>query len=270
MASIPESEMTWTLISLDALAQPDTNLAIANEADLMAKDVTAELRTMLGGSELAVPDGYPRVSWLSVPSELIVTARKDGRMSWRGASRSGDTAATALMSHAVDSARKHGNAMMFWPEGYLADSLVVRLSLAPAGSVVIRRADSLRKKPVKFAAFTVPQPSFHVAQQIDSTPDIVYPFFANRRIAGTVIVGFVVDTTGRADRSTFQDVWPSDKPRLTGDRARYYNQFVDAVREWVIHAEFAPASVGPCPVRQMVQLPVLFHTSGDGSKRISP
>ena len=123
-ASIQTPDMVRVLESLDARMAPRTDTSITLEADLIAKEVAAELRTMLGGSESVVPDATARVKWYSIPAELIVTPRPDGRMTWRGLSRSGDTSATRLLAAALDSARRHGGALMIWPDGNSADSLV--------------------------------------------------------------------------------------------------------------------------------------------------
>jgi protein TonB len=87
----------------------------------------------------------------------------------------------------------------------------------------------------------------------------VYPRYSEtHRVSGTLLVQFVVDTSGRADMSTFHDLWPSNKPRLTGELGDYYAQFVAAVRDYAEKAKFTPARVGACKLRQMVQMPIEF------------
>jgi protein TonB len=87
-------------------------------------------------------------------------------------------------------------------------------------------------------------------------------------VTGNLLAQFVVDTNGRAVMSTFKDLWPSDKPRLTGGLQEYYEAFVDAVREGVSDETFTPARVGSCAVRQIVQMPVMF-VPPKGSHRAS-
>jgi hypothetical protein len=259
MAAIPASAMDEQLVFLDARLPAKTSALIRIQANMMAKDVSAELRAILGGSEYAVPSAASRTHWYSVPAELIVIARKDGRESWRGVSRSGDLSAVALLSSAMDSARAHGAAMIVWPDGFTADSLVVRLTLLPVDFEELPTPDSSSATRVTFASFTVPSPHREPARAKEGQQPLVYPKFSERnRVIGTVIEQFVVDTTGRADPSTFHDLWPSDKPRLEGARAAYYNAFVDAIKGWAANAEFTPAHVGPCLVRELVEIPIRF------------
>jgi hypothetical protein len=265
LTSVQTSNMARELVSLDARMAPRTDASITLEADLIAKDVAAELRTMLGGSDSLVPDAAAHVKWYSIPAELIVTARPDGRMTWRGASRSGDTSASSLLATALDSARRHGGALMIWPDGNVADSLVVRLSLLSAAFHEAQSFDSLYRKRLKFKAFAMSFPTEAPALPIYGRRKPTYPQSNQmHRVSGTILAQFVVDTSGRAVMSSFRDLWPPDKPRLTGDLAHYYDEFLASIREFEAGAKFSPARVGACKIRQIVQAPFEFVLAGNG------
>jgi hypothetical protein len=257
--SISRADMLPLPVYLDARMAGHTEEALTVQADLIAKDVVTELRVLLGGSDSLIPDAAPSIKRYSVPAELIVTARRDGQMSWRGISESGDSAAIALLSAALDSARRHNAAIMLWPDGYAADSLVVRLSLLPVDFEEAAGFDTLYPKHLRFRAFAMPYPTESPALPANDHQHIVYPRYSEtHRVSGTLLVQFVVDTSGRVDMSTFRDLWPSNKPRLTGELGDYYTQFVAAVRDYAEKAKFTPARVGACKLRQMVQMPIEF------------
>jgi protein TonB len=74
-----------------------------------------------------------------------------------------------------------------------------------------------------------------------------YPdMLRNASIEGQVQVSFVIDTTGRADISTFKVLKSS------------HAQFTEAVRVALGKMRFFPAEVGGKKVKQLVQLPFVF------------
>ena len=75
---------------------------------------------------------------------------------------------------------------------------------------------------------------------------------------GTLVLQFVVDTSGRADTTTVRDVWPADRPRLTSDPGEYYAAFMRTATEALRRARFYPAGIAGCRVRQLVQLPFTY------------
>lgn len=76
-----------------------------------------------------------------------------------------------------------------------------------------------------------------------------------RGIEGTVVVRFVVDTTGRADPETFRLVTAS------------HPLFGAAVREAVPGMKFLPARIGAVKVRQLVELPFNFRIIRVGTQQ---
>jgi protein TonB len=86
-----------------------------------------------------------------------------------------------------------------------------------------------------------------VAAQIPGVGNPDYPeMLKNAGVEGQVDVQFVIDTTGRADVSTFK-VLKSTHP-----------QFTEAVHKALPKMRFFPAEVGGKKVKQLVQLPFLF------------
>lgn len=64
--------------------------------------------------------------------------------------------------------------------------------------------------------------------------------------------------------STFRDLWPSDKRRLSGALDGYYHDFVQAIRAGISIETFTPAHMGSCLVPHIVQQPVDFVVPGSG------
>jgi hypothetical protein len=254
------SDETREMVDLVARMAPHTANTFATQAELLAQEVDVRLRTMLGGSESNVPDAPSTMHWLAVPAELAIVAHSDGSMTWRGFTASGDSSAVLLLSAALDSARKHDGALMIWPDDHAPDSIDFRLSLLQAGFQSARGFDSTYKAQMGFVAFALREPTLVPALPINDRLDIVYPNNNQfRHVTGQLIVEVVVDTTGRAEMSTFRDVWPADKPRLTGALGQYYNDFLSAIRTYAAKAKFVPASIGGCTIRQWIRIPVKFQ-----------
>lgn len=86
-----------------------------------------------------------------------------------------------------------------------------------------------------------------------------YPLDARERnYEGMVLLQFLVDTTGRAIQSSIHDLWPDKKPRLHGADLQAYEEFVEESTDRVKELQFIPASIGGCPVRQLVQMPFTY------------
>jgi protein TonB len=104
----------------------------------------------------------------------------------------------------------------------------------------------------------VPQPiqsdqayfEFQVEKQASSAPNSPGPDYPDMlkqaSIEGEVLASFVVDTTGRADVSTFKVLKST------------HQQFTDAVRRALPRMRFLPAEVGGRKVKQLVQQPFTF------------
>jgi protein TonB len=92
---------------------------------------------------------------------------------------------------------------------------------------------------------------FQVEKQVSSVPGNVAPRYPDMlrsaNVEGEVLAQFVVDTTGRADMSTFKVL------KTTHDL------FTNAVKSALPNMKFYPAEVGGKKVKQLVQMPFQFN-----------
>jgi hypothetical protein len=179
-------------------------------------------------------------------------------MKWRGLSASGDAAAVTLLSTAMDSARRHGSALMLWPDGNAADSIIVRLSLLPESFFDESPASTTTLTRLRFRAFTIPYPDLSPARP-KGRLEVFLPNFGGHRVEGRTLTQFVVDTSGKAIMSTFKDIYPAGSSPLSDEFKDHYTEIIQAVRAGVAAESFTPARVGSCPAQQMVKLPVEFR-----------
>ena len=242
----------------------DAEPAVAVQADLMAQDVASQFIALLGGTEDKVPVADRSVTWRSLPAQLLVTIHPDGSVTRRGVSAWRDTTATSLFVRAFDAARANGAALIIVPDNLASRPVVVRLVLdmdlyAPGG----RTKTPASARP-GFAAFLMPYATEAPALPKPNNPPPRYPDrAAMSRMGGYVTMRFIVDTLGRVEPASIHDLWPSDKPRLTGYLAADYDEFVSAVKAVLPMWRFSPARLGSCPVSQVVNLPIAFGTAGE-------
>ncbi len=118
----------------------------------------------------------------------------------------------------------------------------------PDGRVVTRAMlDSALRSGRPLLGFQVEK----TAATVPGTLQARYPDVLRQRYGGgKVIAQFVVDTSGRADMSTFKALVSSDVA------------FTNAARGAVASARFYPAEIAKRKVRQLVQLPFTFALSG--------
>lgn len=256
--ALPASQLHTSVIYVHAEVADSTNVFLVPQADLLASEVADDMRTRLGGSSTRIPSADTIVRPSSLPAQLVVIFRPDG-----GATRSvqgqyGGTPTAELLAASFDAIRKNGDGAMVWPDGYHADSVVVTLVLWPEALV----HDSTSPRYVahsEFAAFSSLVPIVRPALARDGNPNPRFPFQTRMHgVSGYLILEFVVDTAGRAVEGTVHDVWPANKPRLTGELGSYYDDFVSATKDALRSWKFYPAYVGTCPVRQIVRLPIQY------------
>ena len=80
-------------------------------------------------------------------------------------------------------------------------------------------------------------------------------------VGASIVMQFLVDSAGNVVASSMRDVWPKDRPRLTGEMETHYLSFVDAVRAALIQMKFEPAVIGGCKTAQLLQMPFTFTLS---------
>ncbi|HET7563982.1 MAG TPA: hypothetical protein VFJ96_03225 [Gemmatimonadaceae bacterium] len=245
-------------VYLTAESRDSTTRALLANANVLTQAVAERMRALLGASSGQLPSGEPTITWRGIGSGLAITAYRDGHMVSRVASDRDDRPSSALIARAFDALLASGDAWFLWPDSAV-DSLSFDLELRPA---MLDRAGNAHLLPMQFGVpvFTVgePLPLEEDARMIQQPP-IHYPrSVESERIEGYLVLQFIVDWTGRVDTSTVRDVWPANRPRLTGEMGRYYQALVNAVRAALPDARFEPARIDGCPVSQLVQMPFAF------------
>jgi hypothetical protein len=252
------------LVFLQARMPVHTDSAFILQADLMAQEVATEVRALLGAHGEDVPFADSIMAWYAVPSVLTVIAHADGHVTRQIQSTLWDTRAAALLARAFDAARAHELALIIWPDHSPLDSVVVRLSLRTAGVTgSIPPFAPAGEAGVRFTVFTLLQPETFPAVPMPNQHPPRYPMDnERRRVAGFLVMQFVVDTSGRAVPASIRDLWPANRPRLTGDQAQEYNAFVRSTTYWLEEIRFRPARIGTCRVKQLVQQPLAYKIPG--------
>ena len=257
------------------------HVTVASRADtvagssllLIAESVAGRIRTTLGAAPDSVPDGARVLAALRshVASDttvsrartrvdsaaLRVVARRDGSLRWAPV-LTPPSPPTLLLESGLTAAKEAGE--IFLPaELFAADSIVFTLHYLYRYDVVGGRVRPRAFGPATLAAFTLRTPVEKQAA-VAAPITVHYPTSSIMgRAEGVVIVQFVIDTTGRAMASTVHDVWPKDRPRLTGDLGEYYQAFFAATKEAIARGQFTPAEIAGCKVRQLVQQPFTYR-----------
>ena len=256
---IPRDQMFVVPVLLRASLADSNNVALTVQADLLAQEVSLQILADLGGSAGDTPDLDSTLAPESVPARVTVTYRRDGSASRRAMSISGDTMATRMLTKAFDVLRDSSQAAMVWPDGYRADSIVVMLELSPAivASNGLVRLDATRRPAFRVFRLLTPPMTAALAQPDQPVPR--YPAEAEQnRVEAAVLLRFVVDTNGRALPETIRDIRPRYREGMSEDGVQYHDAFARSTRDAVVRWRFTPAHVGPCPVRQWVNLPIKF------------
>jgi hypothetical protein len=146
----------------------------------------------------------------------------------------------------------------FWDESVPGDSLAFSLALRQP---LVMHGGMKEVIRTAFAApvFSVAVPAFSSPMELE-TPQLHYPSIALGSTAfGSVMLSFVIDTTGRVDPETVTDVWPAGKPRPAGDLLAHYRAFVNEAKRAVVRARYLPARMGSCLVPHRMQRDFVFQ-----------
>jgi hypothetical protein len=206
--------------------------------------------------------------WRQLDGHVQVAMHRDGRFTWSvPRPEPEDSVAGTLPATAFNPARslivqalmlvRDAGVRPAWPAGARGDSLLFRLEYA---SPTVAQDGTIHPLKARFAlpVFALGVP-WKRELAVRDMPKVRYPDFARSIGAeGTVILRFTVDSTGRVIRGTVREQWPDDRPRLGGDLGRHYRDFLRSAMQSVASAEFAPALVGGCAVRQVAQMPFEF------------
>ncbi|MFL5563355.1 MAG: hypothetical protein ACJ79K_17960 [Gemmatimonadaceae bacterium] len=243
----------------------------------------------LGSPPPYLPNGEPAVDWRTLGGGLLLTWHRDGRLTWTvrddstksaapttALTAAATTAATVtsasastaardpsalarLFGRAIDATVATGEVFLAWPRESQSDSVQFDIDFERA------RVNEQRKLERPEATLAIPMLSVRAPWEtpvrvLRKPARVDYPFELQQRgVRATVLVSFIVDTTGVADPSTIRDAWPPWRPRLTGQLAKYYDQFYDAAVKSIGSARFAPATIAGCKVRVRVEQPFTWQ-----------
>ena len=262
LAAIPDS-LRLRLPVYESLTMVDSGYDTAPPSVENLMQVIADrVQLMLGAKSPVLARGEPRLSWRDVGPGMLVVWHRDGSLGWYvdDAPLRRDSAKARgawLLADALEASRAAGDFVMTWPPSISADSIRFRLDLErpwvdSAGTVHPARVAIA----IPIFSVTVPRERPIGFRRPMRAPK--WPRTLLDAVEGRLIARYVVDTTGRADMSTFEIVAPVEKPERGGYVADYYDGFVESIALAVQRAEFTPARYGDCAVRQYVEQPFTF------------
>lgn len=258
---VPDSEMkhvpVYTWVNLPDSASP-TFRALAEN---LMQDLVERVPALLGGRPDVLPSAGPSVHFFDLSNSLDVIGHRNGRITWRPAVDANAGAAT-ILGRALDAASADGT-LFPWDSSMAGDSVRFRISFVWPGADSASRERLSHVQETAIPVFSIPVPILHQVQPEPGNRPPPYPDdAAYSGYNATVIMQFVVDTSGRADMATAHDVWPKDKPPLDHNRQLVYNEFVQEILQRLPEFRFHPASLGlSCRLRQVVSMPFVFTHS---------
>lgn len=241
----------------------------ASSADNLLQLLADKLQATLGAKPNELPQGEPLLDWLRVDAPLHFVAYRDGRMVTRVELDSllskvslpkvaAPPTIASLFARTLDSMSTIG--LFDWSADSARDSIrfdidFVRPTLDSAGKV---NQPTFRRTGLLLLSVMAPWEEPVRGAPGNRAPK--YPEGARWQwYEGNVLLQFVVDTTGHPIASSIHDLWRKETPRLTGDKAEKYQEFVDNSTSAVKEMEFIPAKIGGCKVPQLVQMPFVFQ-----------
>jgi hypothetical protein len=227
------------------------------------QDVALRVAPLLGHSRDSLVRAEPAMTWRGLGAPLRVVWYAGGRLSWRvdpGEPLGADTAAAALLGRAVKATLADGGDLVAYNGAPQPDSLVFRFELEWPQTAVDGRVIPPTFRHTALPVFTIDYPTVQQAAFASRSTVMVHPMGAGDRGGheGSVMLEFMVDTTGRAEPATIRDVWPPGTPRPGGVDESTYQNFVAVSREVIERSHFLPARIGGCAVRQRVRMPFAF------------
>jgi hypothetical protein len=265
LARIADSTLVPAVLYLHAseLADLDSIARLrVNEIDLFTQAVATRFRSLLQAPPGVLPNGEPAMTWRTREYFLRVVVDRNGGFavkdpvgSFEPPSVLGAEQRSHLLATALDSVRADGEFLVF--AAGPADSVAFDLVLSPGafGEYGRPTRPSVR---LGFPVAALRMPVEDAVRVLDLPPPRYPMSQARQRFEATVVMQFMVDTTGRAEPATIRDVWPANVPPMPRYRKLAYDAFVDAVRASIQAATFDPARIGGCVVRQRVQQPFTF------------
>lgn len=261
--AIPASTLRRVPVYLTArlVDSSGSHSTLRDGVDLLTQSVAKTTLALLGAGDGVLPAAEPTVTWRSLESEVLVVARRDGRISWkvkpptRPSVVHVDDKGAEIVGRALDSVQARGETLVF-PATVTVDSISWLLQLKRAGldEAGEPRVPKLRMGFLVFSVLSPRERQVSVERvRVRYPPDL-----RNSGFTGRILMQFVVDTTGHAVPSTIRDLFPAGTPPLSTDEQVAYEQFLRYTRQALELGWFKPASLGGCPVPQLVQQPFSF------------
>lgn len=253
-ARIPTSEYTRVPVYLQAFAD-SSRRAVLPSADFFAQSVAFKVRELLGANGSQLPKADSVLSGSTLWGEVSITVRRNGQLTWRAAewSTGADTvvkSSLAFLQRAIKEA-VDGGEMVSIPDGFTGDSLAFTLAFI---TPVVEKGGKVRPLKARQAipVFTISR-IWETPVEVTKRPNIEYPAFA-RSIGsiGDVRLTYVVDSEGKIKPGSIRESWPAGIERPKGQLKNAYDAFLEAVMRDLPRARFKPATLGGCPVNQVV------------------
>ena len=259
--ALPRSAYHRVGVGLDAVAYEGRGKVMLPAADILAQTVAFRIRAMMGGSEERIPDADTLlVSPHQVYGAIRVTATPDGKFTWRRSStEASDSSRSAirLVVRALEELSSEGE-MVMWPEGMGHEPVtfglvILRPTVNRDGAESVVKA----RRPVPLFMIDIP---WEKPVELTRKPRIFYPEKSRtNRMMGGVQIEYVVDQNGKVVPGSLEEVWPEDRPKLSGSDLDFYRAFLRAVERGLPSAEFSPALIGGCAVKQKVKQVINFE-----------
>ena len=247
-------------VYLEAKASDTSARALLPAADTLAIRVAAMIRTSLTESTKSLPEGEMLLQWRQVGSAVRIVAHRDGHFTWTSPRDGEDSlhGPSRLLLVRALTALRDGGTKVHWPAGTVGDSVSFDLTYRWPDVGVDGTMRPILVRDAALPMFSMAMPRGKEVA-VRRPPRISYPLKSQDAfIEGVVILEFIVDSTGRVKMNTIRDTWPANRPRLIGEKAEFYQAFLDAAKWSLSSARYEPATLGGCPVPQLVQLPITF------------
>jgi hypothetical protein len=231
--------------------------------DVFAQTVATSVRELLHAAPDELPRGDPALSWRTIEPAASVMAYRDGRYRAEVSRSPGWSAWTVspagaeLLLRAMDTLRAGGDAF-FWDGEVPGDSVAFTVSMAaawvaPGGKVTL---PALRNG---FPTMTLLVPTEEPVRTLHQQR----PFYPGELQAtgyrGSLVMEYLVDTTGTVVAESMRDLWPADRPRPANSEGIAYLSFTNAVRRALLGSRYQPGRLGGCSIRQLVTQPFVFN-----------
>lgn len=269
---MPATVMVETVVYLQAGVDDSTLAPMLPLADEFVLALGARARRILHGDSARVSSADELLPWRQESAALLVTVYRDARYTWRLGPP--DTSATgseafrvplpvgaignrALLERTM-SATVSDTVRLMLPQALHVDSVTFTVSLFDGA---VRENGAALLPPPRFGVpiATIRAPWVEPVQLVSGRPPR-YPDELRRvGLGATILMQFVVDADGRAEPATIRDLWRSSVPRPSGIIGDQYYAFVRAAIPAILSNRYLPLRVGGCPVRQLVQQPMVFQ-----------